>query len=81
MQRKLLSMPELAIISGTRAALGAGVGLLVADLMNPERRKGVGWTLLGVGLVSTIPIVVQLISEEGHPSNGRTALPPEPTVE
>lgn len=60
MERKSLSIPELAIIAGTRAALGAGIGLLVADRFSDERRRGIGWSLLSVGLISTIPIAVQL---------------------
>ena len=66
MKRKLLSVPELAIISGTRAALGAGVALLIADRLSPERRKGIGWALLSVGLATTIPIAVQLARSESY---------------
>lgn len=60
MNRKALSIPELSLISGTRAALGAGIGFLVADKLSDERRKGIGWALLSVGAITTIPIVVQL---------------------
>jgi hypothetical protein len=58
--RDPLSLPEIGLIAGTRAALGAGVGLLVADRMSDDRRRAVGWTLLLVGLISTIPIAIQL---------------------
>jgi len=51
-----VSIPELALVAGTRALLGAGVGLLLADRLSPEQRKAVGWTLLGVGVVTTIPL-------------------------
>jgi hypothetical protein len=66
MERRALSIPEIAIIAGTRAALGAGIGLLVADQLSDERRKGIGWALLSVGLLSTIPIVAQLAFGNGH---------------
>jgi hypothetical protein len=62
MYRTSLSIPEIAIIAGTRAALGAGVALLLADRLNNDQRRAVGWTLAGVGAVSTLPIVVQLLS-------------------
>lgn len=62
MQRRSLSIPELAINSGTRAALGAGVGMLVSEFMTREQRRAVGWTLVAVGAATTIPIIVQLIS-------------------
>ena len=61
MERKALSMPEIAIIAGTRAALGAGLGLLVGGYLSREQRRAAGWSLLGVGLVSTIPIAMQLL--------------------
>lgn len=64
MKRVPVSMPELAIVSGTRAALGLGVGLLVADAIGKERRKGLGWALVGVGLITTIPILMALMSAE-----------------
>jgi len=65
MERRSLSLPELALISGTRAALGAGIGLLLADTMSDERRKSVGWSLLSVGVLTTIPIVIQLALSDG----------------
>ena len=34
MIRTPLAIPEIAIIAGTRAALGAGIGLLLADRLN-----------------------------------------------
>jgi hypothetical protein len=60
MKRIPLSKPEIAMIGGTRAAFGAGVGLLVADRLNNDQRRAVGWTLLAVGLITTIPIVLQV---------------------
>jgi len=60
MNRAPLSIPEIAIIGGTRAALGAGLALLVADRLNDDQRRAAGWTLLAVGALSTIPIVWQV---------------------
>ncbi len=60
MNRAPLSVPEIAIIGGTRALLGAGVGLLLADRMNDDERRAVGWTLVAVGALTTIPIAVQV---------------------
>ena len=61
MERKALAIPEIALIGGTRAALGAGLALLLADRLSAEQRRAVGWTLLGVGAITTIPIAVQLL--------------------
>jgi hypothetical protein len=41
--------------------LGAGIGLLLADRLSDDRRKAVGWTLLAVGAVSTIPLAADII--------------------
>jgi hypothetical protein len=64
MMRKSLSIPEIGLIAATRAAAGAGVGLLLADRLGREQRRAVGWTLLGIGALTTIPILVQLLSHE-----------------
>ena len=53
-----LTLPELSLIVGTRAALGGGVALLLADRLDKEQRKSVGLTLFLLGVVSTIPLVM-----------------------
>ena len=68
MIRRTLSLPELGLIAGTRAALGAGIGLLVADRMKRDQRRAVGWTLLAVGVLSTIPLVAHVIFGRGSTS-------------
>jgi hypothetical protein len=64
MHRTPLSFPEIGIIAGTRAALGAGIALLLADRLNDDQRRGVGWTLVAVGAITTVPILIQLLSEQ-----------------
>ena len=34
-----VTLPEIGLIAGTRGMLGAGVGLLLADKINDDRRK------------------------------------------
>jgi hypothetical protein len=51
------------LIAGTRVALGAGVGLLLADKFSKDRRKGAGWALLAVGALTTIPIVMNVLEK------------------
>ena len=50
-----LTPPELGFIAITRAMLGAGIALLLADRLNPDQRKAVGITLALVGFLTTIP--------------------------
>jgi hypothetical protein len=45
----------LGFVISTRAALAAGVGLVVADRLSSEQRRRVGFTLIAIGAVSTIP--------------------------
>lgn len=66
MKRKSLALPEIGLIAATRAAAGAGIALLLADRLKDGTRKAVGWTLLGVGALTTIPILIQLLSTEEH---------------
>ena len=58
-----LTLPEIALLAGTRAALGAGVGLLLGEKLNPEQRQAVGWTLLAVGLLTTIPLALEVFGK------------------
>ena len=51
-----LRLPELAMIAGTRAMLGAGVALLLADRLSRDMRRGIGWALVAAGALTTIPL-------------------------
>lgn len=61
MRETHLSLPQLAMIAGTRVVAGAGLGLLVADRFSDRPRKAVGWTLLAVGVLSTIPLAIEVL--------------------
>lgn len=56
-----LTLPELALVAGTRAMLGAGIALVLADRLDAIERKAVGRTLLLVGAISTIPLLMQVL--------------------
>ncbi len=58
-----LTLPEIALIAGTRGMLGAGAGLLLADRLNDDQRKAIGWTLLIIGAISTIPLAVEVLGK------------------
>ena len=57
-----LLIPELALLAGTRGMLGAGVGLLLADKLSDDKRKGIGWALMAVGVLTTIPLAMIVFS-------------------
>jgi hypothetical protein len=60
MKKAELTLPEIALIAGTRGVLGAGLGLLLADRLNDDQRKAVGWAVFLIGAISTIPLVANV---------------------
>jgi hypothetical protein len=61
-RRIKFSLPEIGILAGTRGMLGAGAGLLLAERVR-KHRKAVGWTLLSIGVLTTIPFVKKVIKK------------------
>jgi hypothetical protein len=55
-----VQLPELALLAGTRGALGVGVGLLLSDKLSEEQRKSIGWVLVAVGVATTFPLAAML---------------------
>jgi len=63
MRETHVKLPTIGLIAGTRVALGIGIGLLLADRLTPEQRQAAGWTLIGVGALTTIPLVLEVLGE------------------
>ena len=61
MKEVSLALPELMFVVATRAALGAGLGLLVAGRLPEQRRQLFGATLFGIGAIATIPALASVI--------------------
>jgi hypothetical protein len=68
-------VPELGLIAGTRAALGAGLGLLLSDRLTESQRRAVGWTLFMVGAISTIPLAFEVFGRDHVDFSGKFAEP------
>ena len=62
-RERALTVPEIILIAGTRVGLGVGVGLLLADKLSRDARKGAGWALLAIGGLSTVPIVINVLDK------------------
>jgi hypothetical protein len=71
MKETRITLPELALIAGTRAAAGAGLGLLLSNRFSESQRRAIGWTLLTVGALSTIPLAWEVFGRR------RTSTPVE----
>jgi hypothetical protein len=61
MKRFEVSLPQLAFVAATRGLGGAGAALLLAPFLKESTRRKLGWTLLGIGVLTTIPIAVRLL--------------------
>ncbi|MBN8778184.1 MULTISPECIES: hypothetical protein [unclassified Thiobacillus] len=68
-----LTVPEIGLIAGTRAAAGAGLALLLCNRLDPDRRRAVGWTLLAVGIATTIPLVARVFGKPCAPTDPEEA--------
>jgi len=68
MRETRVTLPELALVAGTRAALGAGLGLLLGERLRPEQRRAVGWSLLLIGAATTIPLAFEILGKRSLPA-------------
>jgi hypothetical protein len=81
MNDRNIKLPTIALIAGTRVALGFGLGLLLADRLSSERRRGAGWAFFAFGALSTIPLAIEVLgapsrAENGHLGIKRTEMEP-----
>jgi hypothetical protein len=58
-----LTIPELVLIAATRGMLGAGVALLFSHRLNETQRKTAGTILATIGLLSTIPLMCEVMGK------------------
>ena len=64
-----LSLPEFGFVVATRAALGAGIGLLASAGLCKRTRKRLGASLLTIGALTTLPALYFIFGREtslGH---------------
>jgi len=72
MKERVLTIPELILIAGTRVALGVGIGLLIADKLTDNERRAAGWALVGVGALTTVPIAMNVLGKSVGAERGLT---------
>jgi hypothetical protein len=63
MKEVSFTIPEIALIGGTRVALGVGIGLLISRRINKGQRKGAGVALIVFGALTTIPIAIGILGK------------------
>jgi hypothetical protein len=59
-----LKLPEIGLLAMTRAALGAGVALLISSHLDERQRKAAGVALLLIGVITTFPFALQFFADE-----------------
>ncbi|HEY6968875.1 MAG TPA: hypothetical protein VJA94_06715 [Candidatus Angelobacter sp.] len=64
MTERSLTLPEIALIAGTRVALGIGIGLLISERLSHDQRRGAGLALTMVGGLTTIPLAIAIIGRK-----------------
>lgn len=62
-----VTVPEIGIVAATRGMAGAGAGLLLAGFLRPDTRRTLGWTLLAIGVLTTVPIAMALFGTREPP--------------
>jgi hypothetical protein len=68
---RTVTLPELALVAGTRGMLGAGIGLLLAPKLGARERRAVGRTLFLIGVMTTIPLVLQIFRPRSEAHAGQ----------
>ena len=67
MRQVTLPLPELGVIAATRAVGAAGAALLLADRLPERRRRRIGWLMLGIGIASTVPLLLDVFRRSSDP--------------
>ncbi|MEI6323021.1 MAG: hypothetical protein WCP60_07970 [bacterium] len=80
MKKLKIYLPELALIAGTRAILGAGIAILLTDDMEKEQRRLLGWTLAIIGAATTVPLALELHAENNSHNKVSTLEAADPEI-
>jgi len=62
MMERNIALPELILWTGTRVALGAGIGMLISRRLSKDAMKAAGLALIVVGGFTTIPLAIAIMS-------------------
>jgi hypothetical protein len=60
MRERRITLPELGLFAGTRALIGLGAGLLLADKLRVDQRRAAGIAMVATGVLSTVPLGIML---------------------
>ena len=63
MIEKRVTLPEMMLWTGTRIALGAGIGMLISRRLSKDAMKAAGIALTVVGGLTTIPLAIAIMGK------------------
>ncbi|HEY5924182.1 MAG TPA: hypothetical protein VIV11_21035 [Kofleriaceae bacterium] len=75
-----LSFPLFALFGATRGLGGIGAGMLLADHLSKPRRKLLGKILFGVGVASTLPLLIAVVRRSRRREEPAGVMDPMTTV-
>ena len=64
MIEKNISLPELILWTGTRVALGVGIGMLISRRLSKDAMKAAGLALTVVGGFTTGPLAISIMGKK-----------------
>jgi hypothetical protein len=59
-----ITLPEMILWTGTRVALGVGVGMLISRRLSKDAMKAAGLALTLVGGLTTIPLAIAIMGKK-----------------
>lgn len=59
-----VTLPEMMLWTGTRVALGVGIGMLISRRLSKDAMKAAGLALTVVGALTTIPLAISIIGKK-----------------
>lgn len=67
MIERSVTLPEMVLWTGTRVALGAGIGMLISRSLSKDAMKAAGLALTAVGVFTTIPLAISIMGKKNSP--------------
>jgi hypothetical protein len=64
MNERNITLPELILWTGTRVALGAGIGMLISRRLSKDAMKAAGVALTVVAGFTTIPLAISILGNK-----------------
>ena len=59
-----ITLPDMILWTGTRVALGVGIGMLISRRLSKDAMKAAGVALAVVGGFTTVPLAIAIIGNK-----------------